>query len=239
MPALNEVENLPHVLSRLPDALHQVILVDGGSTDGTPDLARRLLPSVEIVQQSRRGKGNALTCGFTHCSGDIVVTIDADGSNDPAEIPRFVAALQAGALFAKGSRFLPGGGSSDLTMRRRFGNRALGLLVNLLFGTSYTDLCYGYNAAWRHCLPQLGLDCDGFEVETLMNIRLAKTGLPVAEVPSFEAERLAGESKLNAARDGWRVLRTIVSEWLSVEPAPSEEPASAIALQLAAGGGHA
>jgi peptidoglycan hydrolase-like protein with peptidoglycan-binding domain len=230
IPTLNEAENLPHVLPRLPEEVYEVILVDGGSTDGTPELARRLLPTVEVIRETRRGKGIALICGFARCRGDIVVMIDADGSNDPGEIPRFVAALQSGALFAKGSRFLAGGGSADLTLRRRLGNRALGSLVNLLFGTHYTDLCYGYNAAWRRCLPELGIDCKGFEVETLMNIRLAKLGFPVAEVPSFEAMRIAGESKLDAARDGWRVLRTIVDEWLSTQTARGDQRAQTIGV---------
>jgi hypothetical protein len=228
IPALNEAESLPYVLSGLPQGLHEVILVDGGSNDGTTSVAQLLLPGVNVITQTRRGKGNALACGFARCRGDIVVAIDADGSNDPGEIPRFIAALQSGASFAKGSRFLPGGGSSDITLRRRLGNRALNRLVNVLFGTSYTDLCYGYNAFWRHCLPQLRLDCDGFEVETLMNIRLAKAGLPVVEVPSFEAPRISGESKLNAGRDGWRVLRTILGEWLSLGAAPANQAVEAI-----------
>jgi hypothetical protein len=88
----------------------------------------------------------------------------------------------------------------------------LGGLVNALYGTHYTDLCYGYNAFWARCLPYLRVDCDGFEVETLMNVRVAKAGLVVHEVPSLEAERLHGVSNLSAVRDGARVLRTITVE---------------------------
>ena len=95
---------------------------------------------------------------------------------------------------------------------RRLGNRALSVLVNVLFRTRYSDLCYGYNAFWRHCLPHLHVTCSGFEVETLINIRVARAGLSVAEVPSMEHERLFGESNLHAVRDGLRVLRTIFSE---------------------------
>ena len=212
IPALNEAENLPLVLERLPQGVHEVIVVDGHSSDDTVAVARRCRPDVVIVEQTRRGKGNALACGFWAATGDIVVMIDADGSTDPAEIPRFVAALLAGADFAKGSRFLTGGGSSDITSVRRVGNWALSSLVNRLWAVNYSDLCYGYNAFWRRCLPLLAPDCNGFEVETLMNIRAARAQLKIHEVPSYEYDRIHGTSNLHATRDGIRVIRTIAAE---------------------------
>jgi glycosyltransferase involved in cell wall biosynthesis len=222
IPALNEARNLPHVFAALPAGLHEVIVVDGHSTDGTPEVARHLLAGVRVVTQTRRGKGNALACGFAAATGDVIVMMDADGSADPAEIPRFVAALTSGADFAKGSRFAraPGAGSSDITALRRFGNAALGMLVNAMFGTRYSDLCYGYNAFWARHVPVFGLSADspapawgdGFEIETLLNLRAATAGLAIAEVPSFEHARIHGTSNLNTFRDGRRVLRTIVAE---------------------------
>jgi glycosyltransferase involved in cell wall biosynthesis len=213
--ALNEAENLPYVFSRLPEGLHEVILVDGHSVDDTVTVARRLRPDVRILTQSGRGKGRALAEGFAACTGEIIVALDADGSTDPAEIPRFVSALCNGADFVKGSRFAQGGSSTDITRTRSLGNHALGAVVNALYGTRYTDLCYGYNAFWARCLPYLRVDCDGFEVETLMNVRIAKAGLIVHEVPSYEHLRIHGQSNLHAVRDGSRVLRTIVREWLA------------------------
>jgi glycosyltransferase involved in cell wall biosynthesis len=212
IPTLNEAENLPYVFARLPEDIYEVILVDGRSVDNTVEVARLLYPKVRMTEQSGRGKGNALCCGFADCSADIVVTLDADGSADPAEIPRFVEALCQGADFAKGSRFLPGGGTADLTALRRLGNYALGQLVNVLYRTRFTDLCYGYNAFWASCLPYMNVDCSGFEVETLMHVRVAKAGLKVVEVPSYEALRRHGESHLSTFRDGWRVLTVILSE---------------------------
>jgi glycosyltransferase involved in cell wall biosynthesis len=225
IPTLNEARNLPHVFSKLPPALHEVIIVDGRSVDDTVATARRLRPDVRIVTQSRRGKGNALACGFAAATGDIIAMVDADGSADPGEIPAFVEALMDGADYAKGSRFAPGGGSSDITRLRKAGNWVLSGLVNVLCGTRYSDLCYGYNAFWRRHVPVLGLDAetpapadgtwlwgDGFEVETLINIRVAQAGLTVKEVASFEHSRIHGVSNLNAVRDGLRVLRTILVE---------------------------
>jgi glycosyltransferase involved in cell wall biosynthesis len=225
IPALNEARNLPYVFASLPRDIYEVILVDGHSTDDTVAVARSLYPDVRIVRQTRRGKGNALACGFAACRGDIIVMVDADGSADGAEIPRFVAALQRGADFAKGSRFIRDGGSTDLTPLRRLGNRGLNLVVNILYGTRYTDLCYGYNAFWAHCLPCIHVDCDGFEVETLINIRIAQAGLRVTEVPSFESPRLHGVSNLNPWRDGWRILKTIVSERFVPRSACAPQPA--------------
>lgn len=249
MPALNEARNLPHVFARLPEDLHELIIVDGHSADDTVAVARELRPDVCVVKQNRVGKGNALACGFEAATGEIIAMVDADGSADPAEIPQFVAALLGGADFAKGTRFTHGGGSEDITRLRRFGNRGLVNLVNYLYSTRYTDLCYGFNVFWQKHLPVLGLDPasppppdgdgrlwgDGFEVETLIHLRVARAGLTVCEVPSYEHPRLHGVSNLHAPRDGMRVLRTVLRErrlsrgnasaLIDTEPPPAPVPA--------------
>ena len=213
VPALNEAENLPHVLPRIPRWVHEVILVDDHCTDNTVAVAKDLLPEIKVIENSRSpGKGNALQAGFASATGEIIVALDADGSEDPAEIPLFVGALLAGADFAKGSRFIQGGGTSDMPLLRRLGNKGFVLLVRVLFGARYSDLCYGYNAFWRRVLPQLDLDADGFEIETMLNIRAFKAGLAIKEVPSFEAERIHGVGRLATFPDGWRVLKTIWRE---------------------------
>jgi len=224
IPTLNEAANLPHVFARLPECVDEVIIVDGHSTDDTIKVARELRPSVRVVLQEGRGKGDALACGFAAARGDIIVMLDADGSTDPAEIPLFVEALLRGADFAKGSRFAVGGGTVDITLWRDLGNRFLNSVVNLLFSTKYTDLCYGYNAFWSSVLPMINVNCSGFEVETLMNVRVAKAGLTVKEVASVEQERIHGESKLNPVRDGLRVLRTIFRERLRTSLAAATSP---------------
>lgn len=212
IPAMNEAENLPYVFKTLPGWIHEVVLVDGNSTDGTVEVARELRPDVKVVEQRGKGKGDALISGFEACTGDIIVMVDADGSADGHEIVSYVSALVSGADFAKGSRFANGGGTDDMTLVRRLGNRALCAVVNRKFGARYTDLCYGYNAFWRHCLDHIDLDCTGFEVETLMNIRVVKAGLRVQEIPSHEYLRIHGASNLRAVRDGLRVLKVILKE---------------------------
>lgn len=225
IPALNEEKNLPHVAARMPHDIDEIVFVNGNSVDNTAEIAKQLWPDGVHVSQTRKGKGNALACGFAAASGDIIVMIDADGSTDPHEIPRYVGALVSGADFAKGSRFIQGGGSSDITKWRRFGNWGLNTLVNIMFSTKYTDLCYGYNAFWRHCLDPMRLPSlhasdhqwgDGFEIETLINVRVAASRLQIAEVCSFERDRIHGVSNLNSVTDGLRVLRTIRREFVEL-----------------------
>ena len=226
IPTLNEARNLPHVFNALPDSVYEIIVVDGHSVDDTLLVVRTLRPDARIMMQTRSGKGNALACGCAAATGDIIAMIDADGSTDAGEIPSFVMALLDGADFAKGTRFAKGGGSEDITRLRGLGNRILTGVVNLLYGTKYTDLCYGFNVFWQKHLSVLGFDfttvvpadesgClwgDGFEIETLINIRIAAAGLAVAEVASFERCRIYGVSNLSAFSDGIRVLRTILYE---------------------------
>lgn len=144
------------MLDGLPGDVDQVVLVDGHSDDDTVGVARRAYPDIEVVRQTRRGKGNALAAGFAAATGDFIVMIDADGSMDPAEIPRFIAALEQGADYAKGSRFTAGG-SDDISSVRHIGNLFLNGVTNLLFRTRYSDLCYGYNAFRRECVAALAL----------------------------------------------------------------------------------
>lgn len=210
VPTVNEAKNLPHVLPRIPAWVDEVILVDGNSVDGTVSVARAIMPSIVVIEQPRLGKGAALAAGFAAARGDIIITLDADGSADPEEMAGFVGALLAGADFVKGSRFLQGGDTRDMEWYRRLGNWGLLQLVRLRFGGRYSDLCYGYNAFWRDVLPHLRVEsATGFEIETQMNIRALQAGLAIAELPSREHPRIHGVSNLRTFPDGWRVLKTI------------------------------
>lgn len=225
IPARNEARNLEIILPKLPP-VYEVILVDGNSVDDTIETAKRLMPSIKVVQQTRKGKGNALACGFEAVTGDVVVMFDADCSADPDEIPRFVDALVAGADVAKGTRYALGGGSDDITIVRSLGNRGLNVISNVLLGARYTDLCYGYNAFWADTLPKIGLLSstlpkptdgsmlwgDGFEIETILTCRWSAADLAISEVPSHEKLRVHGTSNLNAISDGIRVLKSIMHE---------------------------
>lgn len=211
IPAKNEAANLPYVLSRIPNWIDEVILVDGNSTDDTVKVARAMRPDIKVVGQERKGKGAALRAGFAACTGEIIVMIDADGSMDPAELPAYIGALDAGADFVKGSRFIQGGRTHDMEWYRRFGNWCFVKLVTLRFGGRFSDLCYGYIGFRRSALSRMSLERDdGFEIETSMNVQALTAGLVIHEVPSIEAARLHGVSNLRTIPDGWRVLKTIL-----------------------------
>ncbi|MEU6528924.1 glycosyltransferase family 2 protein [Streptomyces sp. NPDC046928] len=220
VPARNEARNIPWVFEQIPDCVDEVILVDGDSHDATVHMARHCLPAVRHVDQSGPGKGNALRTGFLAASGDYIVMIDADGSMLPGEIPHFLHFLDHGYDFVKGSRFIAGGGSLDITRIRRWGNQALLTAVNHLYGASLTDLCYGFCAFRRSFLDDLDLHSTGFEIETEMIAHALCSGLRIAEVPSLELPRRSGRSNLHAVSDGRRVLRTLLSERPSARSAP-------------------
>jgi hypothetical protein len=223
IPALNEAQNLRYVLPRIPVDVSEVILVDGESADDTIAVARQLMPSIRIVAQDGRGKGAALRCGFAAAAGDIIVHLDADGSTDPAEIPAFVGALLAGADYAKGTRFIQGASTDDITLLRRLGNWGFVKLANLLFGTHFSDITYGYNAIWREHVDKLAPEIDGWAHEIVGNIRAARHGLRVVEVASRESPRLGGQAKLKTFPAGWAILRAIVAERFRSLPAPAAQ----------------
>ncbi|WP_405593198.1 glycosyltransferase family 2 protein [Streptomyces sp. NBC_01092] len=223
VPARNEARNIPWVFEQIPDCVDEVILVDGDSSDATVHMARHCLPTVRHVEQSGPGKGNALRTGFLAAVGDYIVMIDADGSMLPEEIPHYLHFLDNGFDFVKGSRFIAGGGSLDITRIRRWGNHALLATVNHLYHASLTDLCYGFCAFRRSFLDDLDLHSTGFEIETEMIAHALRSGLRIAEVPSLELPRRSGRSNLHAISDGQRVLRTLLSERPNSRSAPAAE----------------
>lgn len=210
IPARNEAKNIAWVLEQIPASVGEIILVDGESTDVTLITARTYRPDIRVVAQQGKGKGSALRTGFLAARGDIIVMMDADGSMAPQEIGHFLYFLSNGYDFVKGSRFIAGGGSLDITPLRRLGNSVLLRTFNLLYRTELTDLCYGYCAFHRRYLDHLGLTATGFEIEAEMTVRASQAGLRIAEVPSLEMPRRAGKSNLHAVRDGIRVLKTVL-----------------------------
>lgn len=212
VPARNEARNIPWVFGQIPNCVDEVILVDGYSTDATVAIAEECLPAVRTVRQTGPGKGNALRTGFAAATGDYVVMLDADGSMWPGEIPHYLHFLDHGYDFVKGSRCMAGGGSLDLTRIRSAGNQALLAVVNRLYRTKLTDLCYGFCAFRRSFLDQLDLRSAGFEIEAEMIAHALRSGLRIAEVPSLELPRRSGRSHLHAVSDGRRVLRTLLAE---------------------------
>src|SRR4030042_1202071 len=126
---LNEEGNLPHVLPRIPAWVSDVLVIDGHSTDRTVEIARKIRPDIRILGHPGKGKGDALRYGIEQASGDIIVTLDADGNTDPEELPKFIEPLLNGYDFVKGSRFL-NTSPARMPRHRRIGNCILATTAN-------------------------------------------------------------------------------------------------------------
>ncbi len=211
IPTLNEGRNMNALMKGIREVMRQyryeVIIVDGHSMDNTVELARR--HGARVIYDSR-GKGSALIKGMAAARGAITISMDADLSNRPNELRLLIAGIEAGYDVCMGSRFLTGGGSDDMSLHRRLGNKAFVALVNLIYGSNYTDMCYGYRSFARGVSKRMGLKEKGFGIETEISIKARKMRMKVLEVPSYEKLRAYGEGKLRSFSDGSIILRTIM-----------------------------
>ncbi|HEY4347765.1 MAG TPA: glycosyltransferase family 2 protein [Gaiellaceae bacterium] len=212
IPCLNEAENIGECVRRGFEALGEagiageVIVVDNGSEDGSGELARAA--GATVIDETRRGYGQAYLTGFAVATGDYIVMIDADLTYDFGEIPRFVTELDGGAQLVMGNRMdsIEPGAMSVIS---RIGNPILTGFLRLLHPTPVQDAHCGLRAVRRDVLPRLDLRSTGMEFASEMVIRAAKVGLVVTELPIALHVR-GGESKLSPFRDGWRHLRLIL-----------------------------
>lgn len=210
IPTLNEERNIRALVNgirpMIKDYTSEIIIIDGHSSDRTVQIASSM--GARVIYDNI-GKGSALIKGFKAARGDIVISMDADLSHRPNELKILIAGIDAGYDICVGSRFLTGGGSDDMPVFRRFGNRVFVSLVNMIYGSRYTDMCYGYRSFARGVATRLGLREMGFGIETEINIQARKRRMKVLEVPSYEKLRASGQGKLRSFRDGVIILRTI------------------------------
>ena len=218
IPTLNEEKNIPEVIEKLRRlGFTNILVVDGNSKDKTAAIAKKL--GVLVIKQNGYGKGDALRQAFSYygLNGDPIVIMDADGSMNPEELFRLIETIQRGADLAKGSRFMRGGYTTDMTLMRRIGNSLFVSLANLIWSTRYTDLCYGFAAFKRDAIEKLypHLKSSNFEIEAEMFVKAKALGLRVVEVPSVELPRRHGKSNLRAYKDGFKILRTILDGFMN------------------------
>ena len=209
IPTLNEEKNLPIVLKEIPKYVYEIIIVDGHSKDKTIEHAKRF--KCKIFYDTK-GKGSALIKGMKEAKGDIIIMMDADCSHRINEFPLLIGGIETGYDVCMGSRFIQGGGTADMPWYRMLGNKLFVMLVNLLWGMNYSDLCYGYRSLTKEAVKKLDLRSKSFAIETEISIHAAKKKLKVVEVPSFEKSRKYGKGKLRTFKHGWEILRTIIRE---------------------------
>jgi glycosyltransferase involved in cell wall biosynthesis len=234
IPTYNEARGLAALLRRIPEDVHEVIVVDGYSIDDTVEVARAARTDVRVVLQSRFGKGNALLCGLAAATGDVVVMLDADGSVDPRDIPRFVTALVRGADFVRGNATA---GDEAFRSTRPATGHWLDRLACVLFGVAWSDLHYGCSALWREQLDLLGLpDCsndttdplwgDGVEIEPIISMRAMRAGMTITEVPSRLSAQDRSAMPSMIWRDQVRTAGAVCIERLRPIPRPRHSAAS-------------
>ena len=211
IPTLNEEGNIRQVIRRISSVLsgmsYEILVVDGYSEDRTARIAADMGAR---VLYDNKGKGSALIKGFKEARGSILVSIDADLSNEPKEMKLLIDSIDIGYDICMGSRFITGGGTQDMPLVRRIGNRFFVILVNLFFNANYSDLCYGYRSFRKDKIKLLALKQNRFAIETEISIMAAKRHLKVIEIPSVEKKRDSGQGKLRTVSDGWSILCTIL-----------------------------
>jgi len=215
---LNEIEGVTHIFPKLPlHLVDEVLVVDGGSTDGTIEFFEA--QGVRVVRQERRGRGEAFRLAVRDARNDFLVFFSPDGNEEPADIPQLVEGLSQGHDMVIGSRFMAGGCSEDddkfLFASRRWGNLLFTWLANVLCGRGgwITDTINGYRAVTRAAFQRLEPDAHGYAIEFQMSIRALQLGLRVLEIPTQESPRIGrGVSKLNAIPVGFRFLGVLARE---------------------------
>lgn len=214
MPCLNEEAAIGPCIEKIrrtfdAAAIHgEIVVCDNGSTDASVATAEHM--GAHVVHQPLRGYGNAYLKGFDSARGRYLVMGDADDTYDFTMIPQFVAALDVeGHQFVTGSRYLGGGDAHITALHRYFGNPALTRILNLLFGTQYTDVYCGFRAFSRETYETIRPVSPGMEFNLELAINAGLAGLRVKEIPIVLAPRI-GESKLRTFRDGWRSLRMML-----------------------------
>jgi len=213
LPTYNERENLEPMLRALADKGVQVLVIDDNSPDGTGDLADRLaaeLGYVDVLHRERKeGLGPAYLAGFQRAlatGAELVLEMDCDFSHDPADVPRLIAAIEAGADVALGSRYVAGGAVRNWGLLRRFVSAGGSFYARVLLGLKVRDLTGGFKCYRRRVLETIDLDAIesrgyAFQIET--TYRALRAGFRVVEIPITFADREAGGSKMS---------KTIVAE---------------------------
>lgn len=212
---LNEIAGLKAILPEIRrEWCDEIIVIDGGSTDGTVEFAEQA--GLPVYRQTEPRWGGAHREAYRRATGDIIIDFSPDGNSKPELIPALIAKMREGYDMVIASRYTGGAHSEDDTPVTGFGNALFTRLVNLLFGAAFTDSLVIYRAMRRDFLERAGLlDVSLPQCVTVLTcIRAAKTGARTLDIPGDEPKRIGGATKMNPWIDGWRVLSVIVGEYL-------------------------
>lgn len=217
LPTLNEIEALRVIVPQIKkEWVDEILVVDGGSTDGTVEFLRG--HGLTVHSQQRRGYGSAMAYGLQQAKGDIVVEFTPDGNSIPEDIPRIIAKVNEGYDLVVGSRYLKGARSDDDDWLTALGNWLFTTTVNVLFGARYTDVLVGFRAYRRLQALKLHLDAPGLSWPCQSSMRFARAGLRVTEIPANEPNRIGGERKMRPFKTGWEIVKLILRDFAGFRP---------------------
>lgn len=211
MPTLNEVEGMKVIMPKVDlSAVDEVVVVDGGSTDGTIEYAEQ--QGYRVIRQKRVGLMGAYEDALEAIDNEVIVTFSPDGNSLPELVPVLIEEMKKGFDMVIVSRYLGHARSDDDDPVTAFGNWVFTTMINVLFGGKYTDTLVMFRAWRRDVIKHVPQGVPRASFETLTSIRCAKAGLKVGEIPGTEPPRIGGERKMNPLKNGWQVLSLIVRE---------------------------
>ncbi len=210
----NEAQGLTTILPQIPlHSVSEVFAVDYRSTDGTIELFKK--HSIPVLHQDKPGRGEAFRIAAERAKGDYLLFFSPDGNEDPKDIPKLISKLDEGFAMVIASRFMKGAHNEEDEQRiklRKWANQAFTWIANALWGGSLTDSINGYRILRKDAFHQLRLDGEGYVIEYQMSIRALKKKLKIAEIPTYESPRLAGESGSWAIPTGLQFLFQLMKE---------------------------
>ena len=210
---LNEIEGVKSIMPRIDrNICDEIIVVDGGSSDGTIEYLTS--NGFKVIGQREKGRGNAFRVGMENAKGDILVFFSPDGNEVPDDIPKLISKIKEGYDMVIASRFSKQSESHDATLIRRFGNWYFTKLVNIFWKANVTDAVNGFRAIKKKCMQKLDLKAIYFEIELEMTIKSAKKGYKITEIPTIEPQRIGGKGKLSTIRDGYIYMKLVIKELL-------------------------
>jgi glycosyltransferase involved in cell wall biosynthesis len=217
LPALNEIDALRVVIPQIQrEWVDEIIVIDGGSTDGTLEYVRSC--GLTVHSQSHRGYGRGMLQGLQMAKGDIIVEFTPDGNSIPQDIPRIIAKVREGYDLVIGSRYLGSAKSDDDDWLTAKGNWLFTAVVNLFFGARYTDVLVGFRAFRRDEALKLHFDAPGLSWPCQSSMRFARAGLRVTEIPACEPARIGGARKMKPFKTGWEITALILRDFVTFRP---------------------
>lgn len=221
IPVFNEEATVGDIVARTKKTLenmhasYEILVVDDGSTDQSAHIAREL--NAQVLRDAHQGKGCSLRAGFRQTRGELVVTLDADGSHKPEEIPLVLRHIMENrADFVIGSRFFNSEANKAKVPRvNRIGNGLFNDMIGVLTGVKVSDSQSGFRAIRASLIKQMKLSSRGYEVESEMLVKALRMRARVEETPISFDQRTVGTSKLDPIKDGARIFYAIIASYLS------------------------